>query len=485
MKKVFISILAIFLYFAAFTQSSAAISPEKSHQIQSFLDEAAAVSGVPGLSVAIVNGDETFYFSSGYANREQEVPATENTLYELASVSKAFTATGILLLEEQGHLSMTDSIEKYLPGLTFQYEGEAVEMGAVTLNHFLYHTSGLTNVSHFQDIPQGDSENMLLQTVETFADAELDFQPGEQYSYGTINYDVLGLVIEKVSEQSYEQFMMEEVFQPLGLLNTYLYVEEALATEQLAQGYRLSFFRTTPYKAPIYAGNKPAGYILSNAVDMARWMNIQMGRIENISESLKSAIIKSHQADYSVDADHGMFYGGGWSVNEEQTFMEHAGVNPNFSSQVFLFPNEEIGITLLANGAHTNNYPIVSGIKQILNTDVAPSYKRSAIQLSDILLSSLTILFIIAAMAMLWYGKYRMRRKQSRKDLKSKVPFYISLGMTLVLFLFLFVYPVLLGYDWQTLLVWQSYSILTFLISFFLLSLSITWLLWKITNKKD
>jgi CubicO group peptidase (beta-lactamase class C family) len=480
MKKLFISILAIFLYFTASLQSVAgiSISPEKSHEIQSFLDEAVAISGVPGLSVAIVDGNETFYFSSGYSNREQEVPATKNTLFELASVSKAFTATGILLLEEQGHLSMADSIAEYLPWLYFQYEGQAVEMSDVTLNHFLHHTSGLTNVSHFQDIPKGDSEDMLQKTIETFAEAELDFQPGDQYSYGTINYDVLGLVIEMVSGQSYEQFMTEEVLQPVGLLNTYLYEEEALATEQLAQGYRTTFFRTTPYDAPIYAGNKPAGYVISNAEDMARWMNIQMGMIEDIPEPLENAIFESHQGDFSVNGEDGMYYGGGWLVNEEQTFIQHDGVNPNFSSQVFLFPKEEIGITLLANGAHTNNYNIVSEINQILNGDVRPSYERSAIHLSDIILSSLTILFILLAIIILLYGKYRRRGK----SLKSKVPFYIALGMTIVSLILLFIYPSLLGYDWQTLLVWQSYSILCFLISLFLFSVSVTWVVWKNTK---
>lgn len=114
-------------------------------------------------------------------------------------------------------------------------------MQSLTLNNFLHHTSGLINIRHTQNIPQGNTPDMLQKTVEMLVDAELAFPPGEQYNYGTVNYDVLGLVIEIVSRQSYEDFMKEQVFQPLGLHQTYVYKEDAQATGQLAQGYRSSF----------------------------------------------------------------------------------------------------------------------------------------------------------------------------------------------------------------------------------------------------
>ena len=209
--------------------------------IQALLDDACRTSGVPGMSLSILADGEVFYFSSGYADLEKGLSASENTLYELASVSKAFTGMGILLLEEQGSLSMTDPIQKYLPWFTLKYQGKPVDMQNLTLNNFLHHTSGLTNIRHLQNIPQGNTPDMLQKTVETLVDAELAFSPGEQYNYGTVNYDVLGLVIEIVSRQSYEDFMKEQVFLPLGLHQTYVYKEDAQATGQLAQGYRSSF----------------------------------------------------------------------------------------------------------------------------------------------------------------------------------------------------------------------------------------------------
>lgn len=113
-------------------------------------------------------------------------------------------------------------------------------MQSLTLNNFLHHTSGLTNIRHLQNIPQGNTRICCKRLWK--CSLMLNWRSlGEQYNYGTVNYDVLGLVIEIVSRQSYEDFMKEQVFQPLGLHQTYVYKEDAQATGQLAQGYRSSF----------------------------------------------------------------------------------------------------------------------------------------------------------------------------------------------------------------------------------------------------
>ena len=141
-KTMTVMTVLILLIGIGFNIQCYAMSDEQSTAIQSFLDEACRKSGTPGVSVSILYEGETFFFSSGYANREEKLPADENTLYELASVSKAFTGVGILLLEEQGLLSMNDPIDKYLPWLSFMYHGTPVGMSDITLNHFLHHTSG-------------------------------------------------------------------------------------------------------------------------------------------------------------------------------------------------------------------------------------------------------------------------------------------------------------------------------------------------------
>lgn len=354
MKKNIVFMIALLILFTGFATPSYALSDSQSDSIQTLLDDASRISGVPGMSISILANNEVLYFSSGYADREKGLLASENTLYELASVSKAFTGMGILLMEEQGLLSMSDPIQKYLPWFTLKYQGKHVDMQSMTLNNFLHHTSGLTNRSHSQNIPQGNTPDMLQKTVEMLVDSELSFYPGEQYNYGTVNYDVLGLVIEIVSGQSYEDFMREQVFQPLGLHQTYVYKEDAQATGQLAQGYRSSFFMTTPYNAPDYSGNKPAAYIISCTKDMARWMGIQMGIVQDIPEIFHTVIEKSHQGDMSVPAVNEMYYAAGWSVDANQTIIEHPGGNPSFGTEVVILLNERTAICLLTNGANIN-----------------------------------------------------------------------------------------------------------------------------------
>lgn len=472
MKRTIAFVLTILILFSEFATQSYALSDSQSAAIQALLDDACRISGVPGMSISILADDEVFYFSSGYADREKGLTASENTLYELASVSKAFTGMGILLLEEQGLLSMTDSVQKYLPWFTLKYQGKPVDMQSLTLNNFLHHTSGLTNGRHTQNIPQGNTPDLLQKTVEMLADAELAFPPGKQYNYGTVNYDVLGLVIEIVSGQSYEDFMREQVFQPLSLHQTYVYKDDALATGQVAQGYRSSFFMTAPYNAPEYAGNKPAGYLISCTKDMARWMGIQMGIVQDIPEIFHTVIEKSHQGDMSVPAVNKMYYAAGWSVNAGQTIIEHPGGNPNFRTEVVIMQGEQTAVCLLTNGANTNTN-LVLKIKEILDGNLTQSYVISGTQLLDIILSSATIIFCLLAVLFFLLG---LRRRKMNERQPMTIKRIIITVILLIAAIALFI--VCCALDWSTILIWQTYSILTALISSALLTASIAWFIY-------
>lgn len=472
MKKIIVTIAALLIVFAVFISPGYALSDAQSLAIQTLLDDACRISGVPGMSISIIDRDETFYFSSGYADREDALPASETTLFELASVSKAFTGMGILLLEEQGLLSMDDPINKYLPWLSFRYNGESVDMSGITLYNFLHHTSGIINGKHSVRIPEGSTPDMLQKTIEALVDSELAFFPGERYEYGTVNYDVLALVIELVSGQRFEDYMKEKVFEPLGLHNTILYSNEAKATGNMAQGYRTSFFITTPYNAPEYGGNKAAGYVISSAGDMARWMNIQMGIIQDIPEAFHKVIAKSHEGDTSVSDVNGMYYAAGWEVNADRTLIRHAGGNPNFSTNVYLFPKEQVAICLLSNGANTN-IDLVKNIKNILDGNLTQTYKISGTQLLDIILSSATIILCLLAIFFFILGLHRKKMNDQESKTKKKIRLTI-IWLTITVAMCI-VFPMLVGFNWPVLLVWQGYSPLTFLVSMPLLTASITW----------
>jgi uncharacterized membrane protein YidH (DUF202 family) len=293
---------------------------------------------------------------------------------------------------------------------------------------------------------------MLQKTVKMLVDAELAFPPGEQYNYGTVNYDVLGLVIEIVSGQSYEDFMRDQVFQPLDLHQTYVNKEDAQATGQLAQGYRSSFFMTTPYNAPDYSGNTPAGYIISCTKDIARWMGIQMGIVQDIPDIFHTVIEKSHQGDMSVPAVNDMYYAAGWSVNADQTIIEHTGGNPNFRTEVAILPNERTAVCLLSNGANAN-ISLVLKVKDILDGNLTPSYEISGTQLLDIILSSTTIILCLLAVLLFLLG-LRRRKTNERQPMTKKRIIVTSILLIATITLCILCYVL----DWSTILIWQTYS---------------------------
>ena len=471
MSKVFVYVLMILLLFLSFNQRSYALSDTQADSIQKLLDDASAISGVPGMSLSVIVEEDVFYFSSGFADRETGMSASENTLYELASVSKAFTGAGILLLEEQGLLSMSDPITNYLPWFTLVYQGEMVDKRELTLNNFLHHTSGLTNPKHTKNIPQGNGSHLLRKTVEMLVGEELAFPPGERYEYGTVNYDVLGLVIQQVSGQSYEEFMEKQLFRPLGLYHTYVCKKEAKAAGQLAQGYRSSFFLTSPYDAPEYDGNKPAGYLISSAKDMARWMRIQLGEIDDLPEEYQTVVERSQQGNQSVSAVGNRYYAGGWLVNADQTIIEHSGGNPNFRTEVILLPYERTAVCLLTNGANTNGN-VVKKMTEILKGDLNQTYNISGTQTLDRILSSLTLLFCLLALLFLFLG-FRIRSRTKGRKLSKKRLMVIFCLLT-VAFVIVSIMAII-GKDWFTIVVWETYSIVTVLISSSFLLITVAW----------
>lgn len=420
-----------------------------SETIQQYLDEACHMSKSTSLSVSIVTKTQEQYFFCGYANQELGLKANEETLYELASVSKSFTGAAILLLEERGLLSLEDSIEHYLPWLSFSYQGQSYDLKNITLNHFLTHQSGLTNKNHMKYILEGNSDDLLHQTIENLIGTELAFEPGSQTKYATINYDVLGLIIETVTNERFEDFMSQQIFVPLGLSHTTAYQEVAQATQNLAQGYRLSFLSTQPYDPPLYGGNKPAGYIISNAIDMALWMKIQLGLVSDIAEEFSHIIDKSHQINHATETT----YGAGWFIHQNGSMIEHPGVNPSFASQIVLYHNEQIGISLLSNSNHINLRSVYD-LKLILDGHPKPKYIQSDIQQLDLILSILSLLFLGLGVFQLIRN---VKKTPGRKYRFRSVWVVMTLGLILLCVLF----PSFFGYTWSTLLIWQPYSILS------------------------
>jgi len=453
MKRRVTFVLTILLLFVSSVPAFAmsAMSDEQSTAIQAFIEDARRVSRTPGISVAVVVGDETHFFSAGVANRETDILANEDTLWRIGSSSKAFTSLGILYLEEQGLLSLGDSIAEHLPWLSFRYNGEAVDMQEVRLYHFMHHASGLSMIMN-------SDAGSIHDGVEAVIDAELSFYPGEGFAYANENTNILGLIIEIVSEQNYETFMIERILHPLGMTDTFANDESARATGRRAQGYVTQFIFFTMERETsnaVATTNMPTGFLVSSARDMARWMEVQLGLATDIPEIFHIIIPRSHVVGQNMAQSDGSYYAAGWNVSADQSFIEHGGTNWGFGTNVYLFPEEQIGITVLSNlaGAHGTQSRPAGNIKDILDGNLSQSYSMLwTFQHLDVTFTVTTVLGIVLAVLFLLLG-LRRRKQNERLPLTKKrmvlIAFWavmavaMAVPMLLVSWLIFFIYSFL------------------------------------------
>jgi len=306
---------------------------------------------IPGLSLIIIKGDEPVYIKGfGYADMEKKVPVTPDTLFELGSCSKAFTALAALQLEERGRIELDDPVSTYFPGFYVVYEGKKHDL---TIRQLLHQTSGIPTMKALSYIPVGDHDGALRQTVKNLIGIELEGAPGKQYLYSTVNYDVVGAIIEKVSGVSYEEYMVENIFKPLSLNSTIVGVNREDPPQGKATGYKIGFYSPRRYEPPVYRGNNPAGYVISNAKDVARWMRFQMGAAET---PLYPLMQKTQIPDLSVKPDPQSLtsYAMGWIVNQYGNHdISHGGLNPNFTTYFYFRPGDKTAVALLANSNST------------------------------------------------------------------------------------------------------------------------------------
>ncbi len=318
---------------SVFSQSSesSALFERVSKKIDAVYNHA----NIPGLSLVLVEGDSIYMKSWGFADLKSKIPVTSKTLFELGSTSKAFTALAILKLQEDGLIGLDDYVSKYLPCFRCYYFGKEVP---ITISELLHHTSGIPMESILR-IPMGEDDGMLERTVHLFNNMKLKRLPGSDYEYATINYDILGLIIEKISKLSFEDYLKEKIFNPLKF--EYTTVGKPV-NANFAKGYKIGFFAPREYDAPRYRGNNPAGYVISNAEDMAKWLRYQLSLNANCFEGI---IKRSHLPDFTVRPNGLSSYALGWQVEPYGVNkIYHSGLNPNYTSFIGFLPNKKAGV---------------------------------------------------------------------------------------------------------------------------------------------
>lgn len=469
-KQLMIAVLIPFVSLLLLIPSYAAQAGEEYTQeqriaaIKKYVYAQMHASNIPGLSLTIVHkGKIVLEEGFGYADLGTQKSVTSRTLFELGSTSKAFTGLAVHLLEEKGKLKRSDPVTSYIPWLRMTYNGKPA---IITLHQLLHHTSGIPFES-IGRIPASEAENAMEQTVRALVDQPLARLPGSSFEYATINYDVLGFIIEKASGLPYEQFMRQSVFEPLGMTSTVAATLPVYA-QDMAVGHKVFFGEQHIYQPPIYRGNTPAGYIVSNARDMARWLLFQLQDITSggIESSLISA---SHEPDRTVgpDAD-GSYYASGWSVYGDKQEMSHAGNNPAFSSFVALYPAARTGIAVLMNTNSEHGAHIVRAIMDIWSGKHAELADRSTDGLFVDQIAMWTtglwgglslILLFLTGKGLIDIRKKRRRRTSYNKKqgllLGLHGLFVVLLGAAFILLL----HQLTRGLPWDFVLVWSPASL--------------------------
>ena len=434
------------------------LTEDQIEMINESVERSMADSRTPGVSLVIVSEGQVIYTKGfGYANVRSGTPVTMDTVFEIGSNSKAFTGLGILKLEREGLVDLSAPVTDYIPWLAMYFNGESV---VATVEQFMNHTSGIP-FSSIDLIPESTADDALEETVRTLAGSELQSRPGASFSYATINYNVLGLIIEVVTGQSYEEFMMENILTPIGLSNTYLFREDAGA--QMANGYKINFLRARVFDAPIYRGSTPTGYILSNGNDMAIWLMTQLG-FNDASLFDQSLIERSHEFGDIIAPDGNLSYTAGWFVNGLTGEVFHGGSNPNFSSSVFLDPENGIGIAVLANLNTPFTEEIMMNVREVIQGGEPQVFEISDMNLEIDRIAVAIICVSIGAMLLmlLFFVRFVKQIKAHQRSFvrpNGKVIFGIGAAVVILGILAFIVYrlPSMFfgGISWGTAAVWS------------------------------
>jgi cyclic peptide transporter len=430
-------------------------------QIEEHTRELMEAGDIPGLSLVVITGDSPIYIKGfGFADKENKIPVTGETLFELGSCSKAFTALAAIQMENRGLINLDNAVSDYLPWFSMTYNGQPHK---ITIRQLLHHTSGIP-WNALTRIPRGSEPNALEQTVRKLSDMELKHIPGKAYLYSTVNYDVVGAIIQKVSGMSFEEYMAENIFKPLDLFHTRVGVDKKNPPPGMAKGYKIGFFFPRHYDAPVYRGNNPAAYIISNAKDIARWLKFQMGTADT---PFRPLIQKTQIPDLSVKPDPRALtsYAMGWTVNQYETGgIFHGGLNPNFTAYITFNPKNNKAVAVLANSNSSYTPSIGNTVMNLLeNREVPLEYPvennldKSSSVISIML--GLFLLFLISFFIFMGFELIKGRRQYEALNWGKLGKIFMAPLLLFPFFLGVYIIPrVIAEVNWDTAFVWAPQS---------------------------
>jgi CubicO group peptidase (beta-lactamase class C family) len=334
---------------AGFTvgEESPKIDQNTSERIDAIFDPLISADS-PGFAVMVIRDGEVIH-SKGYglADLEHRIPMSPQTSIRLASVSKQFTAFGIMLLSNEGKLNYDDSASKYIPELSKRFNT------TITIRHLMNHTSGLPD--YYDEVPKlfpGEKMPTISDGAAVFAKwGETRFAPGDRFEYSNPGYEMLGLIIERVSGLDYPVFMEEKIFQPLEMNQSLVLDQPDVHFENRAYGYQKPKNKWIKHDLNRLNLMFGAGGIYTSLDDLVKWENsLVKGTlipVSDINEAFTPGILNSGE---KTD------YGFGWRINSYKGYKRfaHTGGWVGFRTMIARFPELKLTVVVLGNRGDQN-----------------------------------------------------------------------------------------------------------------------------------
>lgn len=367
---------------------------------------------IPGVSLAIVSDDQIQYLKGYGISGSNNNHMTPQTPIVIGSVSKSFTALAILQLVDRGIIRLEERVQSYLPWFRLADEESSKE---ITINHLLNQTSGLSTYDGQLSILNGNKT--LKEHIKGLKNIELEHEVGETYEYSNLNYDILGLVIEEVTNTPYKKYITNNIFKPLNMKNSYADKSDD-KNKTIATGYQTIFGLKFPTEQLNHEGNIPSGYLISSAEDMANYM---IALLNNGQFKEERVLSKDKMQELFRPATlmwEDSYYAMGWTIN--QNVISHDGSTENTYTKVVL--DGEYGISLLINSLDYLNIDsydnIMTGIINIIHHDELQTSNQNPYTIYIIINSLLILTFSLIS-----FSLYRIFKP--RNNIGSKFPIAI------------------------------------------------------------
>lgn len=294
----------------------------------------------PGAVFLVAKDGKPIYKKAfGKANIELDVDMNTESVFQIGSMTKQFTAVSIMMLAEQGKLDVKDEVTKFIPD--YPTNGEII-----TIHHLLTHTSGIKDFTSMKSIMSIAKKDLSPEElVDFFKEESMDFSPGEKYKYNNSGYVLLGYIIELVSGIPYEEFIEKNIFQKIGMKNS-CYANDRKVVKNRAYGYQqyddlLLNKRHISFNIPYSSGS-----LMSTVDDLLKWQEA-IKRNLMVSEKTKRKLF----TNYSLNNGENTNYGYGWHLKEigNTPSQEHGGSIFGFKSMAVYLPDYDIYVVGLSN----------------------------------------------------------------------------------------------------------------------------------------